>query len=207
MDGGDGSEPGTRREDRGEWNRLAQRHSPSLPASSWAHVELCTLRAFQTCAHRYQRRLYVTTSQESRDITGRCYVLSQNLTINEASEEDGGNWNFCEGRGRGHERFGSCQQGLAATFTKDYHYVVFGAPGAYNWKGTSGRSAARCFPVPDSMCFEHLFSHLLCRHGTSGATEQDSGGHGDVRRRPLRGRRRASLGPGPGACACQQLPR
>lgn len=88
-----------------------------------------------TCAHRYQRRLYVKTSQESRDIMGRCYVLSQNLTINEASEEDGGNWNFCEGRGRGHERFGSCQQGVAATFTKDYHYVVFGAPGAYNWKG------------------------------------------------------------------------
>ncbi|XP_036964800.1 integrin alpha-6 isoform X2 [Acanthopagrus latus] len=88
-----------------------------------------------TCAHRYQRRLFVDTPQESRDITGRCYVLSQDLTINEHSDEDGGNWNFCEGRARGHEMFGSCQQGLAATFTKDYHYVVFGAPGAYNWKG------------------------------------------------------------------------
>uniref|UniRef100_UPI0037E92270 integrin alpha-6 isoform X1 n=1 Tax=Semicossyphus pulcher TaxID=241346 RepID=UPI0037E92270 len=88
-----------------------------------------------TCAHRYQRRLFVNTPQESRDITGRCYVLSQDLTIDTASDEDGGNWNFCEGRARGHEMFGSCQQGLAATFTKDYHYVVFGAPGAYNWKG------------------------------------------------------------------------
>ncbi|XP_068184928.1 integrin alpha-6 [Antennarius striatus] len=88
-----------------------------------------------TCAHRYQRRLFVNTLQESRDITGRCYVLSQDLTIDTASDEDGGNWNFCEGRARGHEMFGSCQQGLAATFTKDYHYVVFGAPGAYNWKG------------------------------------------------------------------------
>ncbi|XP_038576430.1 LOW QUALITY PROTEIN: integrin alpha-6 [Micropterus salmoides] len=88
-----------------------------------------------TCAHRYQRRLYVNTPQESRDITGRCYVLSQDLTIEPSSDEDGGNWNFCEGRTRGHEMFGSCQQGLAATFTKDYHYVVFGAPGAYNWKG------------------------------------------------------------------------
>ncbi|XP_044221590.1 integrin alpha-6 isoform X1 [Thunnus albacares] len=88
-----------------------------------------------TCAHRYQRRLFVNTPQESRDITGRCYVLSQDLTIDLASDEDGGNWKFCEGRTRGHERFGSCQQGLAATFTKDYHYVVFGAPGAYNWKG------------------------------------------------------------------------
>ncbi|KAM9850652.1 integrin alpha-6 [Aulostomus maculatus] len=88
-----------------------------------------------TCAHRYQRRLFVNTPQESRDITGRCYVLSQDLTIDAGSDEDGGNWNFCEGRARGHEMFGSCQQGLAATFTKDYHYVVFGAPGAYNWKG------------------------------------------------------------------------
>nr|XP_019945545.1 PREDICTED: integrin alpha-6 isoform X1 [Paralichthys olivaceus] len=88
-----------------------------------------------TCAHRYQRRLYVNTAQESRDITGRCYVLSQDLTIDESSDEDGGNWNFCAGRPRGHEMFGSCQQGLAATFTKDYHYIVFGAPGAYYWKG------------------------------------------------------------------------
>ncbi|XP_071388011.1 integrin alpha-6 isoform X2 [Centroberyx affinis] len=88
-----------------------------------------------TCAHRYQRRLFVNTAQESRDITGRCYVLSQDLTIDTSSDEDGGNWKFCEGRARGHERFGSCQQGLAATFTKDYHYLVFGAPGAYNWRG------------------------------------------------------------------------
>ncbi|KAK7939569.1 hypothetical protein WMY93_002895 [Mugilogobius chulae] len=88
-----------------------------------------------TCAHRYQRRLFVNTLQESLDITGRCYVLSQDLTIDTSSDEDGGNWNFCQGRARGHEMFGSCQQGLAAAFTKDYHYVVFGAPGAYNWKG------------------------------------------------------------------------
>ncbi|XP_051938757.1 integrin alpha-6 isoform X2 [Hippocampus zosterae] len=88
-----------------------------------------------TCAHRYQRRMFVNTPQEARDITGRCYVLSQDLTIDESSDEDGGNWNFCDGRARGHEMFGSCQQGLAATFTKDYHYLVFGAPGAYNWKG------------------------------------------------------------------------
>lgn len=88
-----------------------------------------------TCAHRYQRRLFVNSQQESRDITGRCYVLSQDLSIDSQSDEDGGNWKFCEGRARGHERFGACQQGLAATFTNDYHYLIFGAPGAYNWKG------------------------------------------------------------------------
>ncbi|XP_027146486.1 integrin alpha-6 isoform X1 [Larimichthys crocea] len=88
-----------------------------------------------TCAHRYQRRLFVNTPHESYDITGRCYVLSQDLTIDTSFDEDGGNWNFCQGKTRGHEMFGSCQQGLAATFTKDYHYVVFGAPGTYNWQG------------------------------------------------------------------------
>lgn len=88
-----------------------------------------------TCAHRYQRRANVNTGIESRDIIGRCYVLSQDLTIKPESSEDGGSWHFCESRHRGHEMFGSCQQGLSATFDKDYHYLIFGAPGAYNWKG------------------------------------------------------------------------
>ncbi|XP_075877228.1 integrin alpha-6b isoform X2 [Nelusetta ayraudi] len=88
-----------------------------------------------TCAHRYQRRSNVNTAIESRDIIGRCYVLSQDLTINTGSSEDGGNWHFCESRPRGHEMFGSCQQGMSAMFDKDFHYLIFGAPGAYNWKG------------------------------------------------------------------------
>uniref|UniRef100_A0A2R8ZSC3 CD49 antigen-like family member F n=1 Tax=Pan paniscus TaxID=9597 RepID=A0A2R8ZSC3_PANPA len=86
-----------------------------------------------TCAHRYEKRQHVNTKQESRDIFGRCYVLSQNLRIED--DMDGGDWSFCDGRLRGHEKFGSCQQGVAATFTKDFHYIVFGAPGTYNWKG------------------------------------------------------------------------
>ncbi|XP_015723981.1 integrin alpha-6 isoform X2 [Coturnix japonica] len=86
-----------------------------------------------TCAHRYEKRQYVNTVQETRDIIGRCYVLSQDLTIKD--DMDNGVWSFCDGRLRGHEKFGSCQQGVAATFTRDYHYVVFGAPGTYNWKG------------------------------------------------------------------------
>ncbi|XP_075385376.1 integrin alpha-6 isoform X2 [Tenrec ecaudatus] len=86
-----------------------------------------------TCAHRYEKRQHVNTKQETRDIFGRCYVLSQNLRIED--DMDGGDWSFCDGRLRGHEKFGSCQQGVAATFTKDFHYIVFGAPGTYNWKG------------------------------------------------------------------------
>lgn len=98
-----------------------------------------SLFSSQTCAHRYQRRTNVGTKLESRDIIGRCYVLSQDLTIKTSSQEDGGDWHFCDGRLRGHEMFGSCQQGLSAVFDNDYHYFIFGAPGAYNWKGKTNK--------------------------------------------------------------------
>ncbi|KAK7945782.1 hypothetical protein WMY93_001510 [Mugilogobius chulae] len=89
-----------------------------------------------TCAHRYQVRSAVNRPGESRDITGRCYMLNQDLTINEDSGVgEGGSWHFCKSRPRGHEMFGSCQQGVAAIFDDDFHYVIFGAPGGYNWKG------------------------------------------------------------------------
>lgn len=100
----------------------------------------------QTCAHRYEKRQYVNTVQETRDIIGRCYVLSQDLTIKD--DMDNGVWSFCDGRLRGHEKFGSCQQGVAATFTRDYHYIVFGAPGTYNWKGTTWLPSCLPFPFP-----------------------------------------------------------
>ncbi|XP_072349863.1 integrin alpha-7-like isoform X2 [Scyliorhinus torazame] len=86
-----------------------------------------------TCAHRYEVRQRVNQPTETRDMIGRCYVLSQDLNIRD--ELDGGDWKFCEGRTQGHKRFGYCQQGIAAGFTPDDHYIVFGAPGTYNWKG------------------------------------------------------------------------
>ncbi|XP_051865617.1 integrin alpha-6-like isoform X2 [Pristis pectinata] len=86
-----------------------------------------------TCAHRYEVRQRVNQSAETRDMIGRCYVLNQDLRIKD--ELDGGDWKFCEGRTQGHQRFGYCQQGIAAGFTPDDHYILFGAPGTYNWKG------------------------------------------------------------------------
>uniref|UniRef100_A0A3P9NBI9 Integrin subunit alpha 6 n=1 Tax=Poecilia reticulata TaxID=8081 RepID=A0A3P9NBI9_POERE len=85
-----------------------------------------------TCAHRYQKH-----RSGSQSVLGRCYVFSQDLTINLSDDMDGGDWKFCEGRDgeTDHARYGVCQQGLGVTFTKDYHYVLFGAPGARNWKG------------------------------------------------------------------------
>uniref|UniRef100_A0A2K5XCQ3 Integrin subunit alpha 7 n=1 Tax=Mandrillus leucophaeus TaxID=9568 RepID=A0A2K5XCQ3_MANLE len=88
-----------------------------------------------TCAHRYEARQRVDQILETRDMIGRCFVLSQDLAIRD--ELDGGEWKFCEGRPQGHEQFGFCQQGTAAAFSPDSHYLLFGAPGTYNWKGTA----------------------------------------------------------------------
>ncbi|XP_041440306.1 integrin alpha-7 isoform X1 [Xenopus laevis] len=86
-----------------------------------------------TCAHLYETRQRVNQLSETRDVIGRCFVLSEDLTIRE--DLDGGEWKFCEGRALGHEMFGFCQQGISAGFTNDNHYIMFGAPGTYNWKG------------------------------------------------------------------------
>ncbi|XP_063110966.1 integrin alpha-7 isoform X5 [Cavia porcellus] len=88
-----------------------------------------------TCAHRYESRQRVDQILETRDVIGRCFVLSQDLAIRD--QLDGGEWKFCEGRPQSHEQFGFCQQGTAAAFTPDSHYLLFGAPGTYNWKGTA----------------------------------------------------------------------
>ncbi|KAJ7999299.1 hypothetical protein DPEC_G00192940 [Dallia pectoralis] len=86
-----------------------------------------------TCAHLYELRQRVGLTSETRDPIGRCYVLSEDLT--ERDDLDGGEWKFCQGRPQGHEQFGFCQQGLSTAFTPDKQYVMFGAPGTYNWKG------------------------------------------------------------------------
>ncbi|XP_056886384.1 integrin alpha-7 isoform X3 [Takifugu flavidus] len=86
-----------------------------------------------TCAHLYELRQRVSQPSETRDPIGRCYVLSDDLT--ERDDLDGGEWKFCEGRPQGHEQFGFCQQGLSVSFTPDNNFILFGAPGTYNWKG------------------------------------------------------------------------
>ncbi|XP_038608898.1 LOW QUALITY PROTEIN: integrin alpha-7 [Tachyglossus aculeatus] len=88
-----------------------------------------------TCAHLYEARQRVAQPLETRDVIGRCFVLSDDLQVRD--ELDGGDWRFCEGRPQGHDQFGFCQQGAAAAFSPDRHYLLFGAPGTYNWKGTA----------------------------------------------------------------------
>uniref|UniRef100_A0A8C1X444 Integrin subunit alpha 7 n=1 Tax=Cyprinus carpio TaxID=7962 RepID=A0A8C1X444_CYPCA len=103
-----------------------------------------------TCAHLYELRQHVNQTFETRDPIGRCYVLSEDLT--ERDDLDGGEWKFCEGRSQGHEQFGFCQQGLSASFTPDKNYILFGAPGTYNWKGLLFMAS----PIEDALVYKTL---------------------------------------------------
>ncbi|XP_051271455.1 integrin alpha-7 isoform X2 [Dicentrarchus labrax] len=103
-----------------------------------------------TCAHLYELRQRVNQPSETRDPIGRCYVLSEDLT--ERDDLDGGEWKFCEGRPQGHEQFGFCQQGLSVSFTPDNNFILFGAPGTYNWKGLLFMAS----PIEDALLYKTL---------------------------------------------------
>uniref|UniRef100_A0A8D3AQF6 Integrin alpha-7 n=1 Tax=Scophthalmus maximus TaxID=52904 RepID=A0A8D3AQF6_SCOMX len=103
-----------------------------------------------TCAHLYELRQRVSQPSETRDPIGRCYVLSEDLT--ERDDLDGGEWKFCEGRPQGHEQFGFCQQGMSVSFTPDNNFILFGAPGTYNWKGLLFMAS----PVEDALLYKTL---------------------------------------------------
>uniref|UniRef100_A0A8C1ZF89 Integrin subunit alpha 7 n=1 Tax=Cyprinus carpio TaxID=7962 RepID=A0A8C1ZF89_CYPCA len=107
-----------------------------------------------TCAHLYELRQHVNQTFETRDPIGRCYVLSEDLT--ERDDLDGGEWKFCEGRSQGHEQFGFCQQGLSASFTPDKNYILFGAPGTYNWKGNEIWLLFMASPIEDALVYKTL---------------------------------------------------
>ncbi|KAK1804505.1 hypothetical protein P4O66_020513, partial [Electrophorus voltai] len=84
------------------------------------------------CAHRYQ--YWVHSSQL---VLGRCFILGEDLNVEDTRT-------FCLNRPSDKVLFGYCQQGLSVAFTNDSNYIVFGAPGAYDWKGT-----VRMAPVED----------------------------------------------------------
>ncbi|MGH0148111.1 UNVERIFIED_CONTAM: hypothetical protein FKN15_046336 [Acipenser sinensis] len=106
---------------------------PTMDGSSQGPVHNWPSIAWVACAHLYELRQRFRQPSETRDPIGRCYVLSEDLTVRD--DLDGGEWKFCEGRPQGHEQFGFCQQGMAAGFTPDNSYILFGAPGTYHWKG------------------------------------------------------------------------
>ncbi|XP_026103969.1 integrin alpha-6 [Carassius auratus] len=80
-----------------------------------------------TCAHRYQ-----DWSFENQRLLGRCFVLEQDLTLMTDGESTR---TICRNRQPDKHKFGYCQQGVSVAFSKDNRYLVYGAPGAYDWKG------------------------------------------------------------------------
>lgn len=58
--------------------------------------------------------------------------MKQDLKLEDDSEDKR---SFCYRRKVDKHMFGYCQQGISVAFTRDSKYVIFGAPGAYEWKG------------------------------------------------------------------------
>ncbi|KAF1384991.1 hypothetical protein PFLUV_G00125970 [Perca fluviatilis] len=91
-----------------------------------------------TCAHRYQEWSPSPSLYVPQLVTGQCYLLGDDLQV--GKEE--GMWRrvVCDSehltrRQKNHDWFAYCQQGHGASFAKDNTSLIFGAPGAYQWKG------------------------------------------------------------------------
>lgn len=93
-------------------------------------------RNVMMCAHRYRQwepGIYVPHL-----LTGQCYLLGDDLQAR--GEDRTFRRVVCDSqhllsRRMDHEWFAYCQQGHGATFAKDNSSVIFGAPGAYQWRG------------------------------------------------------------------------
>ncbi|XP_059202165.1 integrin alpha-6-like [Centropristis striata] len=91
-----------------------------------------------TCAHRFQQWSPSPGPNTARLVTGQCYLLGDELQVGTEDRK----WRrvVCDNehltrRPKDHEWFAYCQQGHGAAFAKDNTSVIFGAPGAYQWKG------------------------------------------------------------------------
>ncbi|KAM3866988.1 integrin alpha-6-like [Diretmus argenteus] len=95
-------------------------------------------KSIMTCAHRYQQWSPSPNLYIPHLVTGQCYILDDDLHVGKAKRT----WRrvVCDAehlnrRQKTHEWFAYCQQGHGASFAKDNRSVLFGAPGAYLWKG------------------------------------------------------------------------
>uniref|UniRef100_A0A671Y097 Integrin alpha-2 domain-containing protein n=1 Tax=Sparus aurata TaxID=8175 RepID=A0A671Y097_SPAAU len=89
------------------------------------------------CAHRYQQKCPLADNT-CVVLTGQCYLLGDDLRV--GTEEGDSRRVVCDEehldkRPIDHSWFAYCQQGHGASFAKDDKSLLFGAPGAYNWKG------------------------------------------------------------------------
>ncbi|XP_029298036.1 integrin alpha-6-like [Cottoperca gobio] len=91
-----------------------------------------------TCAHRYQQWSPSPSLHIPHLVTGQCYLLGDDLQVG----KDERTWRrvVCDyehlnRRQKDQDWFAYCQQGHGASFAKDNTSLIFGAPGAYQWKG------------------------------------------------------------------------
>ncbi|KAI3351532.1 hypothetical protein L3Q82_020388 [Scortum barcoo] len=89
-----------------------------------------------SCAHRYQQ--WSPSPYFPHLVTGQCYLLRDDLQVGEEERK----WRrvvcdyeHLQRRPMNQDYFAYCQQGHGASFAKDNSSLLFGAPGAYQWKG------------------------------------------------------------------------
>ncbi|KAM4621915.1 integrin alpha-6-like [Polymixia lowei] len=94
-------------------------------------------KSIMTCGHRYQQWSPSPSPSVPHLVTGQCYILGDDLRVGKAKRTwrrvvcDAGHLN----KPQNPDWFAYCQQGHGASFAKDNKSLLFGAPGAYQWKG------------------------------------------------------------------------
>ncbi|XP_069884425.1 integrin alpha-3 isoform X1 [Dipodomys merriami] len=85
------------------------------------------------CAHRYTKVLW-SGLEDQRRMVGKCYVRGNDLELDSSDEWQTYHNEMCNSN-TDYLETGMCQLGTSGGFTQNT--VYFGAPGAYNWKGSS----------------------------------------------------------------------
>uniref|UniRef100_F7CI35 Integrin subunit alpha 3 n=1 Tax=Monodelphis domestica TaxID=13616 RepID=F7CI35_MONDO len=85
------------------------------------------------CAHRYTKVLW-SGSEDQRRMVGKCYVRGNDLQLDPRDDWQTYHNEMCNSN-TDYLATGMCQMGTSGGFT--HNTVYFGAPGAYNWRGTS----------------------------------------------------------------------
>ncbi|XP_027728643.1 integrin alpha-3 isoform X1 [Vombatus ursinus] len=85
------------------------------------------------CAHRYTKVLW-SGSEDQRRMVGKCYVRGNDLQLDSRDDWQTYHNEMCNSN-TDYLGTGMCQMGTSGGFT--HNTVYFGAPGAYNWKGTT----------------------------------------------------------------------
>lgn len=112
------------------------------------------------CAQRYQQ-----WSSGPHLLTGQCYLLGDNLRVGE--EERTWRRVVCDSehlsrRHNDHEWFAYCQQGHGASFAKDNRSLLFGAPGAYQWRGEVQLKMPHFCTVPTKRSELTIYNRCCC---------------------------------------------